>query len=412
MASVFLKSIRIFPISLIATTMLITGCDITPSEISELSEPKKWEKVIADIEHTYSIEDPLRRCIEHPSPPHLQWPKALVEALCRDEFTLVRQSDAIKPMIDKRDWEGLRAHYDGYLTRHYAKQDPERAIYRAIPTYSWRDEADMAGYTKRWLDAQPQDPYANTLRSRYLIWRAWKVRGDGFASTVSPEQDRESTKLAREASILLTRAIKQEPRLMPAYETLIEAYMLSGEPELMRRTLQIAARHSPDNYYVRATGASYLRLIWRGTPKELDALADDAKDHLEDNPRLSLLFANTKSQLAYIRSNGERHGRALTAARDALEHGPHFSSLSQAAFDSDKVGYEIEAIVYMSQLIRFEHEPKDALVGRGWRWERVGFYPRALRDYREALRIAPDDTSLKKRISEIEQRMKTASTQR
>jgi Domain of unknown function (DUF4034) len=403
-----LIAIRLF---MAAAMAIAAGCNaITASEIPELSERPRWEPLFVAGYKAEAIQDPIRRCMEYPSPPHLDWSKAMIEALCRDEFTQVPQSDTVKAFIDKRDWEGLKTHYDGFIERHYSGKDPERVLYRAFPRYSWRDEADMDGYTKRWLSAQPQSPYANHMRAHYLIWKSWDTRGSGFASQVSPENMRNTVALAREAGLLLRRAIKAEPRLLPAYESLIEASVLGEQRDLLPRILDAAAAQSPDNYYVRSKAANFMQLKWGGLTTDLIVLAADAKAHIDRNPRLGLLLEKNASQLANIRINGEHHGRALKAARKALKYGPDYQALQFAATASDEIGFESETLVYLSQIIRFNRAPKDELMRRGWLWEYNGFYPWALNDYRAALKIAPEDANVKKRIAETEQKAKSAQT--
>jgi tetratricopeptide (TPR) repeat protein len=394
------------------SALLLSGCDFKPFQISELSERSESELAFKMIDRAEAVADPVQRCIEYPSPPQVQWPKPMIETFCRDMFVQVPQADTLKAMIDQQNWKGLKTHYDGYLERHFSEQDPEAVLYRVFSANSWRNEDEAERYSRRWLQAQPQDAYANTLRGMHLIRRAWQVRGNGFAREVSQQDMRKTIALAREASVVLTRAIKAEPRLMPAYQTLIEAYMLGERPELMRRALQASSRQSPSNYYVRTVAAEYLRLAWGGTPTELDDLADDARRHLDRNPRLGLLSANNTTQLGHARYRGKRYGRALAAARDALESGPDFSALQLGADASERVGYETETVVYLSQIIRFNRGRKDELMRRGLLFEANKFYAYALRDYRAALAIAPDDAKIRERIAETERKAKPTQPRR
>lgn len=392
-------------ILLAAAACLAAGCDMNTygaSQIPELSERERWEPWFVAAYRAEAIDDPVRRCLQYPSPPNLKWSPAIVEALCRDEHTPVPQVDTIKAFIDRKDWEGLDAHYDGYLKRHYSGEDPEYIVYRVFPRYGWRDEADMLRYTQRWLKAQPEDAYANLLHSQYLIWKAWDTRSEKFASEISPERMRRTIALAREASLLLKRAIKAEPRLLPAHKCLIEASALAGETDLIPHVLKAAAKQSPTNYYVRAEAAFYKSPMWGGSYAELNALAADAEPYVDRNPRLSLLDARSKTQLGRVRERGKHYGRSLKAARDALQYGPEYELLELATRVSDDIGFESETQVYLSQIVRFNWATKQALMRRGWLWEQNGFYPWALNDYRSALKITPNDAALAKRIRDIE----------
>jgi hypothetical protein len=387
---------------------LIVGCDMKSfdaSEIPVLSERQRWEPWFTQAYKAEAISDPVQRCIEYPSPPNLEWPPAMVEALCRDIFTQVPQADTIKAFIDEQDWKGLKAHYDGFLARHYSGEDSEQILYRVFPRYSWHDEADMAGYTERWLKAQPQDAYANHMRAHYLLWKAWETRGEGYARDITPERARQAVATARQASLLLKRAIKVEPRLLPAHDSLIEASALGDQLELIPHILEAAAKQSPENFYVRFQAANYMRLIWGGSYEKLDALAADAEPYLDRNPRLNMLLGKSKGQLAQVRTRGKHYGRALSAAREALEHGPDDEILELAILASDEVGFESETLVYLSQVARFNRSPKNQLLRRGWLWEQNGYYAWALSDYRAAQKIPLEDPDLNERIAEIERKM-------
>lgn len=387
-------------LALLLSASLLTGCDYKPFQFPELSKRSESEKQFERIDRAEAITDPIRRCIEYPSPPGVKWPAAMIEAFCRDVHTAAPRADTIKAMIDRQDWNGLRSFYDGHLARHLSGEDQELVLYRAFHASGWRNEDEAERYSRRWLRARPDDPYANTLRAMYLVRRAWETRGTGFAREVSSDNMRRTIALAREASVLLTRAIKVEPKLMPAYTTLIDAYVLGGRSDLMRRVAQAASQESPDNFYVRAAAAEYLRLIWGGTPAELQAIADDASDHVDRNPRLRLLLAKNKAELTYVRVSEKHYGRALSSAREALEYGPDNHALHLAVTASDEVGYESETIVYLSQIIRFNLATKEEWMQRGRLWEYNKFYSRALHDYRAALAIAPHDASIEQRIAE------------
>jgi hypothetical protein len=388
--------------SVMVLVILLAGCDFSPRQISVLSERQRYEPLLKAIDQAETIKDPIQRCIQTPSPPHLAWPADMIEAFCRDQFTAVAQADIVRGMIDRKDWRGLDAHYAGYLQRHLSGQDPELLLYRAFPLSSWRSDEEADRYSRRWQQAQPDNAFANTLRAKHLMAQAWRVRGSGFISEVEPENLSRAIELARDASILTLKAIKTEPKLMPAYSILIEAYMLGDQSVLMRRALLNALRQSPDSYYVRAEAAAYMRLIWGGRPGELERLADQAKPRIRKNPRLGMLHGNAQAELATARWRGKRPGRALAAVREALASGPNLSALNDAAYLSDEVGYESETLVYLTQLIRFERGPRDALLYRAGIWELGRWHDRALRDYRAAQALAPGDRKIAEHIARVD----------
>jgi hypothetical protein len=66
--------------------------------------------------------------------------------------------------------------------------------------------------------------------------------------------------------------------------------------------------------------------------------------------------------------------------------------------------------MYLSQDIRFSRWPKDARIRRGLLWEWDGKFDRALRDFRAAAKLDPDDVWTRNKIAEIEARMRATPT--
>ncbi len=403
---------RIFRIAFFGLILVfsVSSCDRKPKAIPQLSDRNEYERIFAEIDRAEAEKDPVQRCLIYPSPPHLDWSPALIDALCRDKFTGGSFASELKPMIDAREWKKLDAHFSGFLKRHYSGEDPEYRIYRAFPLISWKSDADAERYTLRWLKGAPMSPYANTARAKILMSRAWDTRGGDFAKDVPPERMRRAMNLARQASVLLSRAIKQEPRLLPAYDIMMEAYVLGGQPQLMRQALQAALAQSPSSYYVRYTASTYMSQFWGGTPAELDAMVEDARPHFAENPRLRMLTPYRETEKSRRLDIEKDHINALPLLREALKAGPSYELLEHASRSAPKLGYKVEGMIYLSQNIRFERAPADELMQRARLWELHGDdYPRALRDLRAAIALYPTNQKYVTELAEAEKRAQAAS---
>lgn len=392
----------------LSIALSVSSCDRKPEAIPDLSNRNEYEEIFAGIDRAEAEKDPVQRCLIYPSPPHLDWSPALIDALCRDKFTGGSFASELKPMIDAREWEKLDAHFAGFLKRHYSGEDPEYRIYRSFPLISWKSDADAERYTLRWLKGAPMSPYANTARAKILMSKAWKIRGGDFAKDVPPERMRLAMNLARQASILLNRAIKQEPRLLPAYDIMMEAYILGGQPQMMRQALSAALNQSPSSYYVRSTAATYMSSFWGGTLAELDAMAEGARPHFARNPRLTMLtpYREIEKGRRFEVENDFRH--ALPLLRAALKAGPSHESLARAEYSAKRLGHNVESLIYLSQNIRFERAPADELMRRAGLWESNGDHVRALRDLRAAAELYPNDPKTAQKLAEAEKRAQAA----
>lgn len=98
-------------IGALAACLAVTGCSRGAGEIPELSKRSIYAGIFTKIDQAEAIDDPLARCLAYPDPPHLAWPRPLVEALCGDVRTPSMPIDDLKRLIDRRDWSGLHERY-------------------------------------------------------------------------------------------------------------------------------------------------------------------------------------------------------------------------------------------------------------------------------------------------------------
>ncbi len=391
-------------IILIAVIALVAGCKRPSDPIPELSSRAIYSKIFEQIDLAEAKTDPIERCLSYPSPPHLQWPEQLIRVLCADLHTPVMQADDIKILIDRGDWKALHERYSIYLERHYSGADPEKLLYRVFPERSWKSDQEADKYTRKWVAAAPNDAFANTARGAVLVSAAWKARGNGYYKEIPDSRKRQMYKLALEATVYLRNAIAIEPKLLPAYYHLIDAYVLGGKPEWVSNATQNAIQQSPDTFYIRDMASEYLQQKWGGQPRDMDALIENAERHVKRNPRLAMIRINRERSLGDLDTDQKKYKSALAHYRHALKSGPDNYALISAAYVAPKLGYHAERLIYLTQDIRFSKDSRDSLMKRAAIWESDGDYTRALRDYHAAKKLYPLDTEIDQRIAAAEKR--------
>jgi tetratricopeptide (TPR) repeat protein len=393
--------------------VVLGGCQWFKHEPASLIDFKEFQQHIAIVDEAEAIADPVKRCLHYPTPPTFNWSRALIEALCADMHTPVDHLPKVKRLIDAKDWDGLEAHFTEILRRHYSGEDPEYLIYRSFPLYSWKSQQEADDYTLRWLKAAPDDAYANMTRGNLLTHRAWEVRGGGSSSetdkrlgylgVVDKKQMKIAATFANEAQILLRKASIIQPRLIVAYNTLINAEMLAGDSEKISGTFDQARRQSPHTYYVRNTLMNFLEPRWGGSLREMDRLVDEAEPHVARNPRLALLRARHVSMAGNRFLEREWYGNALDQYREALEFAPEDNALGTAANIAYRERHYLQAIVYSTQDIRFSRDISYALAMRGSALEKIGEPKRAYCDYQAAIEDYPGENTARRRIPKLEE---------
>ncbi len=386
---------------------VLSGCKWFKHEPSSLMSFQEFQQHVVVIDEAEAIADPVERCLRYPTPPGFKWSRALIEGLCADMHTPVDHLPDIKRMIDAKDWAGLEAHYTEILRRHYSGEDPEYLIHRSFPIHSWKSPQEADDYTLRWLEAAPDDAYANMTRGNLLDHRAWEVRGGNFSSKTDQKQMKNAVALAKEAATLLRNASILQPRLTPAYRTLINTQMLVGDSEEIGETFGRAIRQSSHSYYVRSTLIHFLQPKWGGSLSDMDRLVDESEPYLARNPRLALLRARRVGMEGERFLKREWYGNALDLYREALEIAPEDTVLKAAANIAYRERRYVQAIVYSTQEIRFSRGTADARSKRGAALEKIGEPERAYCDYQAAIKENPGENWSKRRISKLEQLFST-----
>jgi tetratricopeptide (TPR) repeat protein len=393
---------RAICIAVVSLGLAATGASCKVAEPDVAGGVSAHERQFAAIEKAEQEKNGLKRCLNYPAPPEYHWSKDVQRALCMDIHEPVPQAVKVKGLIGRSDWKGLHAYYTGFVERHYSGADPESLLYRAFPVNSWKDEAEALEYSERWLEAAPDDPFANTLRAKVLLRQAWILRGSGYAKDVPDERMREVKRLAREGGRHAAHAIAKEPKLLLAYSILLETTGFTSDKERATELLQKAIEQSPDNFYVREAAFSFLEPKWGGSLEQMDQLIHEAQPHESTNPRLVFLRVYRAAMAGDRFSMQKQYGPALDVYRQALAIGPEDSTLQAAALAADEVGRHAESVMLWSQELRFSRAGVYALVRRGIAWENLDEPVRAIRDYARAAELEPEKANHLYRIASLQ----------
>lgn len=368
---------------------LIPFCATLLLACQPASEPSEDFSVIVRIEKADQIADAHERCLAYPSPVGVRWSRELIAALCADQFTPRLSWEMFQEKIQDKQAKEIDARFDAILAGYYAGQVPEGAVRHAYYANFDYSAAAVEAMIDSWLDQSPDSAHAYVARGIHRVARAKGYRGEKFYRDTPTEA---IDKMAREVELAradLERALAQDPRIWPAYGTLIDVARFTGESSLGDDALDRALRVDSKNYYVRERYSAMLEPRWGGSFEAMDEVASAAAPYLDRNPRLSLLRTIALASRGWPSYHAKDFLRALQLYELGVAEGPVWENLLTAGTSALRSGEQIRAIELYSQILRFWPWDQEARYWRAKSFAAMELDEMALADYQKVLADNP-----------------------
>lgn len=357
---------------------------ITPPVI-----PQKELDTFKAIARAEAISDPIERCKSTPMPEGINWSSASIDAFCDDVYTPSIWWNELKWMIESGNGRSLDARFDRLISNYFSGDVPEGALRAAYYSNFDGSSALRQRLIEQWQTASPNSPHALAASGLIHIAAAIQYRGDKFISNTPKSQidamDREIKWALRE----LKQALELNPKIMPAYEALIDGARLIGDDDLALQYMQKARVVDPKNYYVLFAYSIMQEPKWSGSTKKLVDISDLAKGMISVNPRMVNLIASIKAYQAFERENRNNQQEQLRILGDAVAEGPHTSTIEQYAKICFSRGDYMKAYEMYSQVLRYAPNDLDALHERARAATQLLAYEYARKDIHAFLRVEP-----------------------
>jgi tetratricopeptide (TPR) repeat protein len=354
-----------------------------PPQVNQPPKPAKPRK--PDSFGTYE------QCVTNPIPVGFHWSRETMEAFCADEFTPAALSyDEFRKLINARKTHELDARFDSILEDYFAGKLPEGTA-RYVYEKFGRDDKELQDLVESWLAQSPKSAHARAARGIIHLERGATVRGTKFIRDTPPEN---LLKMHEEVSLAkadLGSAIKLEPRILYAYESLIYAARLTGDRELGDQMLADALRIDPKNFYVRSAYSAFSQPRWGGSEEAMLKVATDAEPWLEENPRLVNLRALALAHRGFEDFANESRAAALRHYELGLAEGPVGYDLYTAGTVAAKLNQHEHAIELYDQALRFSPYYVDARRHRARAHIALKMYEEAEADLDVVLEVEPAD---------------------
>ena len=319
-----------------------------------------------------TIADPLARCLAFPDLPGNRWPAGLARAHCDYAFGPHIARKQIAQFLERGATAELDALFRKDLDRHFSTSDFSEVIHADFRDIDASQESNLL--TTRWLMNAPNSPFALTARARYFQMVAVAARGKKTIQEMSTENLRVRSENAEKSIPLYRQALRLEPRLMPAYASLILVATMASKPEVAQAAFEQGTKVDSGCAAVADSEMSALRPEQGGDYDPMYAFFNKLKPDAAHRPLLLISMARPYIAQGraldrdgkYEESRQLLHGASLRSTAPTT-----FEELAGTLLDFREVPERWNMLVYLLEDSRFQNPAP-------WASQRLGMDLRGL----------------------------------
>lgn len=318
--------------------------------------PAQWRDYLLKAKAAQSIQDPLQRCLAYPDLPGNEWPAGHAAAHCRNHYVPFIEYKEVAELVRRKDVRTLESKLSALLQQHFSDTGQSEAIHYVFESFV-DETADADAISQQWLQQAPDSAYANLARGRYLRALAWKSRGGKWARETPREDMRKMSEYFGQAVPLLRKAIGIEPRLMPAYVSLLDIGMADSEPKLEKYAVEAGFAQDPACVDLLTKQLQSLEPRWGGSYTQMEAAIERVKPYVARRPHLAVDFAEPYNDMGHRFLADDVYSQAAASFEQGAKLGSSETALRKSAEvalvrkDAESDGWK--ALAYLIQADRF-----------------------------------------------------------
>ncbi|HET8553881.1 MAG TPA: DUF4034 domain-containing protein [Rhodanobacteraceae bacterium] len=325
------------------------------------------------------IQDPLQRCLAYPDFPGNHWPKDLARFYCRYLFGPHITMADIRDAVRTGHYRALDSRYAADLAKHFSITHFEEVIHSDFSAIhnigSAQRLRELNRLTQVWLKADPHSAYALAVRAEYMRTMAWKIRGGNwniaepagaevaaledayvaidftlllqgirppllsiysdFRSLIrmatQARQPRTAFDYANAGIKLDRRALEIEPKLLPAYVTIVNLGRMTGQVQVAKWAFNAGSGVDPACKVL--TGAVMVNRSprWGGSHRAMVKLKKQLEAEAVRRPFLERTIIMPRVDKADELRMHEAYDKAYATIQPALLRTPDAHSFQLAA---------------------------------------------------------------------------------
>jgi len=322
---------------------------------------------LAKVDAADAIADPLQRCLAFPDLPDNHWPIGLAQAECHYIYDPIHVTlDVIEDHLHRGAYASLDAIFAADLKSHFSKKHFSEEIHRDFGAIQADDRSGRL--TQLWLDADPDSPFALSARASYLRKMGQKARGSDWASDTPDANMQNMHDFFDKSALLYQKALRIEPRLMPAYVGLIVIGSFDSRQELRAQAFKAAQRIDPAcdsiiNYEMDAR-----RPRWGGSYEQMQQLEAAITPFLKRRPLLGLYIGSTLADQGEMLCSNKQYAQAelaLSKIPPLTTNTTPYHCLAYSMLSQGTHAIPWKNIMYVIAASRFDFDDKDENLTRG-----------------------------------------------
>lgn len=347
-------------------------------------------------------------------------------------------------LLRRRDFERLERFMTFYQSEFEKDYHKEYWGEDVLETFAVRDPA-LKAPLDAWVEQAPSSFAPWAARAAYTNGLAWHYRGGKVAKETSKAQFQRMAEMNAAASRDLKRALELRPTLVAAHALALSIASTNGATDdALEALLAQGLEHCPLCYEIRAKYLHSLTPRWGGSHAAMKRFTDSLSAQASDNPKLRVLAGFVQDDLcSTLRDDGKlvaataacdaalqfgddprllenklwlllkqkRYEDMLPLADRALSMSPQHAGVLKLRYHArlqtdDYVGAAEDLLVerQLRPADSWIAEQTDWMVGRlradGDRLRKAGNSDAAARHYEIALKLAPRQSDLRRRMGE------------
>ncbi|MBQ0712339.1 MAG: DUF4034 domain-containing protein [Porticoccus sp.] len=254
-----------------------------------------------------------------------QIPKASLPEL-KQIRTLLKDGDYLQ--LDAT----IRELYQYYL-EDIAYEQKVTTLLSASVTLDPEYEQNLNHFTQ----ALPNSYVPYLLRGIYFNYKGWDARGSKKAKDTTEHQLNNMHYNFTQAQTDFKKVLSMDANVLHAYLYLISSSYHSPKNQAWE-FFEAGLKIRPESFTLRWFYQGRLLPRWGGSYSELDSIAENAKNHINKNPLLPILYGRKYADMANIQRRKGDYEKAISYAEAAMNYGQHSLFLKELGDTYYKLG--------------------------------------------------------------------------